>query len=112
MFELVKGWANQKKKMYRPQATEWERPRIKKTLQVEVNAKYALVNDAPLLSFKGMEFLIMYKFNANIDNYLSLTVLRNSISLCAVNAKGETVQIVGCPTDQISLFINYDGLEH
>lgn len=98
----------------KPQATfrRWGFKMRERRMQVEVNAKHVLVNGNPLLSMKGMEYLVYYKFSANIDHYLSLTLLKNNVSMCALTLHGDSVQIVGCPRDQISLFINYDGLEH
>jgi hypothetical protein len=74
-------------------------------MQVEVNAKYVLVNETPLLNFQGMEYLIYYKFTANVDDALTLHMLKNKVSLSAITKEGKIVQVVGCPTDQLSLYI-------
>lgn len=83
---------------------------MKGTMIVEANAKYVMVNGCPLLSLKGMQYTIMYKFKANVEKFFSLTMLQENVHMEIANTKGDAIQITGCPRDQLSIQFYYKGL--
>lgn len=81
-----------------------------KLMQVEVFARYVLVNGVSLLSLKGMDELITYKMSVNMDNLICMTMKEETIDFEFAIMKGDTVEIKDCPRDKISIKMVYDGM--